>query len=361
MRLRGPLLCVLAVLGTLDAQGTAGHGFQTAQPGYRFRFPRDHGAHPAYALEWWYFTGHLWSRDGARRYGYQLTFFRKGLDQAWTGSPGWRADQFLLAHAALTDVGRGRFRSEERFNRAGLPAGAAEGRLDLRDASWTARAERSGRIHLGFSVRDAALELDLEPLTAPVVFGEQGVSRKGSDPAAASHYVSFPRLASTGTLRLDGRAEAVRGSSWMDHEFSSSQLAPDQVGWDWAGIQLRDGRSLMVYRLRHADGSQDPWSTLAEVDAGGHLRRSTQDFQWSGGAWTSPASGARYPLPSRLRAWGEEWTLEPLVPDQELRTRLGARITYWEGACRVRDGQGREAGDAYVELTGYAHSMQGRF
>lgn len=50
-----------------------------------------------------------------------------------------------------------------------------------------------------------------------------------------------------------------------------------------------------------------------------------------------------------------------MLPDQELRTRLGAGITYWEGACRVLDAQGREAGDAYVELTGYAHSMQGRF
>jgi predicted secreted hydrolase len=194
-----------------------------------------------------------------------------------------------------------------------------------------------------------------------VVFGDDGVSRKGADPAAASHYLCFPRLDTTGTLRRPGGAEAVRGRSWMDHEFGSAQLAPGQTGWDWAGIQLRDGRSLMAYRLRDADGAQDPWSVLTEVDPRGRILRTTRDFQWTGGSWRSPGSGARYPLPGQLRAWDEAWTLEPLVADQELRTRLGARITYWEGACRVRDAQGREAGDAYVELTGYAHSMQGRF
>lgn len=336
--------------------------FRTAQPGYVFQFPRDHGAHPGFSTEWWYFTGHLWSADGRQRYGYQLTFFRKGLPaRAWTGSPAWRTDQIHLAHAALTDVTEGSFRTEERLNREGIPAGAAAGALELRNAGWTARMGGGGRIHLDFSVGDASLELDLDPATPPVVFGEAGVTRKGADPAAASHYLSFPRLASTGLLRRSGRETPLRGTSWMDHEFSSSQLSPGQVGWDWAGLQLRDGRSLMVYRLRGADGGQDPFSTLTEVAADGHILRATRDFQLTGGAWRSPASGAVYPLPLRLRAWGEAWTLEPLVPDQELRTRLGASITYWEGACRVRDGSGREAGEAYVELTGYAHSMQGRF
>lgn len=336
-------------------------GFRTAQPGYGFQFPRDHGSHPDFATEWWYFTGHLWTADGQHRYGYQLTFFRKALPAGtWKGSPAWRTDQIHLAHAALTDVSAGRFTTEERLNRQGLPAAAAEGRLDLRNASWTAAGSGS-RIRLSFSVQDASLELDLEAATPPVIFGENGVSRKGADPAAASHYVTLPRLATTGTLRRGGREQSVRGQSWMDHEFSSTQLAPGQVGWDWAGIQLQDGRSLMVYRLRGADGAQDPWSTLSEVSAAGVRTRSTRDFRLTGGRWKSPGSGASYPLPLRLEAWGQSWTLEPLVADQELRTRQGAGITYWEGACAVRDGQGAPAGDAYVELTGYAHSMQGRF
>jgi predicted secreted hydrolase len=340
--------------------------FRTAQPGYVFQFPRDHGAHPAFAMEWWYFTGHLWSADGARRYGYQLTFFRRALGAAprapgaWNGSPDWRADPIFLAHAALTEVNGGRFRTETRLNRAGLPAAASAAGLDLRNGGWTARMGADGRIQLGFSVGAAALDLELAPATPPVVYGEDGVSRKGADPAAASHYLCFPRLASTGSLVLPDRQESLHGLSWMDHEFSSSQLAPDQVGWDWAGIQLGDGRSLMVYRLRDAAGAQDPWSTLTEVAGDGRILRTTRAFRLTGGVWRGP-SGAVYPLPLRLEAWGERWTLEPLVADQELRTRAGTPITYWEGACRVRDGQGRPCGDAYVELTGYAHSMQGRF
>jgi predicted secreted hydrolase len=335
--------------------------FQQARPGYRFQFPRDHGAHPGYATEWWYFTGHLWSADGARRYGYQLTFFREGLAaRDYRGSAAWRSDQIHLAHAAITDLGQGRFRFETRLNREGIPATAVTGRLALRNAGWTARMDAPGRVHLGFTVGAADLDLELVSAQPPVLFGEAGIVRKGADPTCASHYVTFPRMATTGTL-AGRRQERLHGLSWMDHEFSSSQLAPDQVGWDWAGIQLKDGRSLMVYRLRRADGSQDPWSLASEVDPSGRVARTTRAFRLTGGAWRSPASGAVYPLPLRLEALGETWTLEPLLADQELRTRAGTPITYWEGACRVRDGQGRVAGDAYVELTGYAHSMQGRF
>jgi len=350
----------LALPALLLLPPAAAPGFRAAVPGYRFQFPRDHGAHPEFATEWWYFTGHLWSGDGRRRYGYQLTFFREALPAgAWAGSPAWRSDQILLAHAALTEVATGRFQSEERLNRAGLPATAGTGGLDLRNAGWSARMAPGGGIHLAFTVGAADLELDLAPGPL-VVFGQDGVTRKGADPAAASHYLSFPRLASRGRLRGPGRDEALSGQSWMDHEFSSSQLAPGHVGWDWAGIQLRDGRSLMVYRLRGPGGAQDPWSTLTEVAADGRILRTTHAFSLTGAGWRSPG-GASYPLPLQVRAWGASWTLEPLVADQELRTRLGPGITYWEGACRVRDGGGAEVGDAYVELTGYAHSMQGRF
>ena len=334
-------------------------GFRTAEPGYLFQFPRDHGAHPEFRTEWWYFTGHLWNAEG-QRYGYQLTFFRSALPAgAWKGTPAWRSDQIHLAHAALTDVAGRQFTTEERLNREGIPARAATTGLDLANASWSARAQGS-RVHLSFSVGRSSLELDLEPTTPPVIFGEDGVTRKGADPGATSHYVTFPRLTTTGRLTA-GRSQILHGNSWMDHEFSSSQLSRDQVGWDWAGIQLKDGHSLMVYRLRDRAGAQDPCSLLTECDASGKVLRSTHAFRFAGDTWRSPHSAAAYPLPLRLEAWGRTLSLEPVLADQELRTRLGAGITYWEGACRVVDGQGQEAGDAYVELTGYAHSMQGRF
>ena len=365
MRLRRtiPFLAVplLALVPT-----TTPDGFAVARPGYRFAFPRDHGSHPDFRTEWWYFTGHLWTSDGKRRFGYQLTFFRQASPKpagGWTGSSAWRTDQIHLAHAALTDEAGRRFRVAERLNREGIPAGSAPNRLSVFNESWSAAMQPYGTIALRMKAEDAALDLTLKPMTPPVVFGEDGVSRKGADPTASSHYITFPRLASTGTLQLGKAAPLqVSGPGWMDHEFSSNQLSEGQVGWDWAALQLRDGRSLMAYRMRSKDGGQDPFSSITEVDPKGRITRSSRDFTLRGkGQWTSPASKTAYPQPLEIDAWGERWTLVPILADQELRTARSTGITYWEGACRVLDGSGKEVGDAYLELTGYAHSLKGRF
>ena len=348
-------------------------GFAVARPGYRFDFPRDHGSHPAFRTEWWYFTGHLWNLDSKRRFGYQLTFFRQAtpLSRNTAGDPevrpggssAWRSDQIFLAHATLTDEMGKRFLVSERLNRAGLVAGAAEDHLAVFNESWKAEQDGSGLIRLHLSVQGAVLELTMQAPASPVIFGKDGVSRKGAEPTAASHYLTFPQLPSSGLLKLPNAAPMrVSGRTWMDHEFSSNQLSADQVGWDWAGIQLRDGRSLMAYRMRQKDGSQDPYSSITEVDAKGRITRSTKDFKViENGAWTSPASNTRYPQPITFEAWGERFKLIPLLQDQELRTSRSTGVTYWEGACRVLDGTGMEIGDAYLEQTGYAHSLKGRF
>ncbi|MBK8727514.1 MAG: carotenoid 1,2-hydratase [Holophagaceae bacterium] len=362
--------CLLPLAAQRPAQSpapvpaTTPDGFTVARPGYRFSFPKDHGSHPDFRTEWWYFTGHLWSADGKRRFGYQLTFFRQASPSAaWTGSAAWRTDQIHLAHGALTDETGRRFRVAERLNRGGLPADAALDRLAVFNEAWSAELGPEGAIILRMKVDDARLELTLQPATPPVVFGEDGVSRKGADPTASSHYITFPRLASTGTLKFGSAPPIpVSGQSWMDHGFSSNQLSAGQVGWDWAAVQLRDGRSLMAYRMRLQDGGQDPFSSITEVDPKGRITRSTRTFAMRAkGQWTSPASRTAYPQPLEVEAWGERWTLVPILADQELRTARSTGITYWEGACRVLDSNGKEVGDAYLELTGYAHSLKGRF
>ncbi|HJV22427.1 MAG TPA: lipocalin-like domain-containing protein [Holophagaceae bacterium] len=347
----------LAALALLQIPERTPEGFLVARPGKVFQFPKDHGSHPGFRTEWWYWTGHL--QDGrGRAYGFQLTFFRQASPAAaWKGSAAWRSDQIHLAHAALTDVGAGTFHTEERLDRGGLMAGAADSGIQVFHGSWSAGAER-----LRFQVRGRSLELTVKALTPPVIFGEDGVSRKGADPTAASHYVTFPRLEVAGRLRDPDGERAVTGLAWMDHEWSSNQLDAAQVGWDWAGLQLDDGRSLMAYRLRRADGSPDPWSSATLVDSNGRILARTRAFSMvASGSWRSPRSGAPYPLPLRLVAFGETWTLEPLVQDQELGNGRPGGITYWEGACRVRDASGADRGRAYLELTGYAHSLKGRF
>ena len=373
-------------------------GFATAVPGRVFRFPEDHGRHPDFRIEWWYVTGHLETAEPpVRRFGYQATFFRRanprpegpgtgaGETRRDGGAPSrFGDDEVHLAHMALLDADTGRFLHEERWNRRGWDAESAVGRLDVRNGPWSLRAlgrpvgphVRFARpdgtgpaepIQLQGGVQASALwNLVLTPLKPLAVFGTDGVSRKAAEPAAASHYLTWSRLATDGELTLEGKVLRVTGRSWMDHEISSSQLGADQVGWDWTGLQLDDGREIMAYRLRRADGSTDPFSTLAWVDRDGRVRHlPSSGFRWRPeGTWKSPRSGGIYPASVVLEIGSVEGfpaatlRLRPLAADQELLGGAGG-IPYWEGACEVLDADGRHVGRAFLEMTGYAGDLTG--
>ena len=363
MMMRG-LALAAGLAATLGAQVplTTADGFAVPQPGRVFSFPRDHGSHPEFKLEWWYVTGHLYA-DGAggRRFGFQATFFRQS-------SPD-KSTQLHLAHMAILDGATGKFLHQERLNRAGWDAGSAVETLDVRQGNWSLRLSDAGakagaeKIELRGGVQaEAALALTLTPAKPLVVFGENGVSRKGAAPTAASHYLTFSRLRAEGEVTLGAEKFAVRGEAWMDHEISSSQLDTNQVGWDWVSVQFTDRRELMLYRLRTRDGGADPASSLTWVDAAGKPEK--RKFAWEVlDTWKSPTTGAVYPsrvaLTTTDPATGAtvRYTLEPLARDQELAGRLGG-IAYWEGACRVRDAAGKEVGSAYMELTGYAAELK---
>jgi len=349
-------------------------GFAVPRPDPVFAFPRDHGAHPDYKIEWWYLTGHLYANEGLapRRFGFQATFFRSAAPRAVSAQPGPAAfghDQIYLAHMALIDVSTGRFLHQERLNRAGWDATASTTTLAVRNGDWSlalmepAAAPGSETLALMGGIRaDARFALTLVPKKPLVRFGAGGYSRKGAAPTAASYYLTFPRVAANGTLTLDGHELRVAGEVWMDHEYSSSQLDQNQVGWDWLSAQLADGRELMFYRLRTTDGGADAASTLTWVDRDG--RATTAPFRWEPlTTWKSPHTGAVYPQRVRLTttdpATGAEavFLVDPLHPDQELGGSLGG-VTYWEGACRVRSPAGVELGSAYLELTGYDRAVE---
>jgi predicted secreted hydrolase len=208
----------------------------------------------------------------------------------------------------------------------------------------------------------------LEPSKPRVLFGTNGVSRKAADPSAASHYITYTRLKVSGHLSREFKRVPVTGDAWFDHEFSSSQLGEGQVGWDWASIQLKDGREIMAYRMRRRDGSTDPFSTLAWINRSGQLRHyDAREFQWETLAqWKSPVTHAAYPTQVRIRAqdpatgMARAFVLKPRVANQELRGDIGG-IAYWEGSCRVENEAGEEIGNAYLELTGYDGNLRGRF
>ncbi|WP_447978049.1 lipocalin-like domain-containing protein [Candidatus Nitrospira bockiana] len=357
---------ILACLCTAPvwADDRAAVVFRQAESGYRFEFPRDHGSHDEFRTEWWYYTGHLTTEDG-RRLGYELTFFRQGLEdaRAHANPSRWAVRHLYLAHAAVSDLARTRFHYAEKVSRAGLgKAGAESGALHVWIDDWSLAAVRPDHRehHLKAIAETFAFDLVLTAQKDPVVHGESGISRKGRQPGQASHYYSFTRLATSGTLSLEGRTFRVHGTSWMDHEFGSGKLGDDQVGWDWFSMQFENGSELMLYRLRRSDGAADPASsgTFVRSDGTTHALSLSDVLITVIDYWTSPVSGARYPSGWRISipSLALSVSVTPKMSAQELRTTRSTRVTYWEGAVSIRGqlhGQPL-TGEGYVELTGYA-------
>lgn len=349
---QGTVVSVTEALG-----GKPEGGFSRADAPRRFSFPADHGPHPGFRTEWWYFTGNLKSGQG-REFGYQLTFFRVALKPGPAArSSRWGANEVFMAHFAVTDVGSSRFHHAERFSRAaaGL-AGAGGSPLAVRLEDWSALETSADPWSMKLAARngDAAIDLEVRSIKPVVLNGERGLSRKGSEPGSASYYYSIPRMETSGTIRIGMESFTVSGLSWLDREWSTSALEQGQAGWDWFALQLDDGRDIMFYQLRRSDGSTDPFSsgTLVAADGTGRHLAGSEVQPAITGWWTSPASGARYPSRWRLLVPGEKLDLEivPRLADQEHR----ASFRYWEGAVEVRGAStGSPGGSGYVEMTGY--------
>ncbi len=335
----------------------AGVEYRQALPGYRYQFPRDHFDHPDFRTEWWYYTGNVHARDG-HRYGFELVFFRQGEHRGPADNPSvWRIDDLYLAHLALTDIDGKRFLSSERLNRAGPGiAGISFDQGRIWNGNWESKWDiRSGVQTLSAVAEGIRFKLRLSPRKPPVIQGENGVSQKAAGPGKASYYVSFSRLAVEGMVN----GAAVSGAAWMDHEWFTHQLEPDQVGWDWFSAQLENNTELMLFQLRHRDGSADPYSAGTYVAADGrttHLKRG--DFQLQPlSFWKSPATGARSPIRWRITIPSLRIALEctAAFAGQELLSKEGSIPSYWEGAVNY---SGTSSGVGYLEMTGYSEPMR---
>jgi predicted secreted hydrolase len=336
----------------------------------KIALPADHASHPDYKIEWWYYTGNLDTREG-RRFGYQVTFFRVGVNRTPPNASRWAVRDLHMAHFAVSDLKSRRFHVFDRLQREGAGwAGAATDRYAVWNGTWSARANPDGSHHLQARDRrdardredrevvesEVALDLTLTNTSRSMAHGRDGYSRKGREEGNASAYYSLPRLVTRGTLSIDGQQYEVTGSSWMDHEFGSSVLETDQVGWDWFGLQFDDGRELMLYQMRRRDGSRDPFSngTLMKRD-GTIARLSRDDYTLEPlETWRSEATGTTYPTRWRVTIPREGLTFEvrAAMNNQELHTPRSTNVTYWEGAVDVTRPNGAR-GRGYAELTGY--------
>ena len=326
--------------------------YPEVRPGVTLSFPRDHGAHSDFRTEWWYITGWLDTADG-RALGFQVTFFRTRPSIDERNDSAFAPKQILFAHAALSDPSVGHLLHDQRVARQGFGlAQASTSDMDVILDDWTLKRGGDGKISTRAGGKDFTLDLNFDPKQPVMLEGEEGYSRKGPLPTQASHYYSLPHLAVSGTVTRGGRKLTVKGTAWLDREWSSAYLAPGAVGWDWVGFNFDDGGALMAFRIRDQKG-QALWAGGSYRDVKGTLTvLAPTDLAFATlRRWHSPRTGADYPvaqsLSVRLPGGMKEWRITPLFDDQELDSRAGGGPVYWEGAARVPGGRG------YLELTGY--------
>jgi len=341
-------------------------GWRMAAPGKTYEFPADHLSHPDFKTEWWYFTGNLKTTEG-RRLGYQITWFRQGIrppSEAGTAESSFVLDHLYFGHIAISDLKDETFKFGQIIRRgAHGETGAAElvsgepvpkefeGKLVWIEP-WDLTLTAEGGLLIQAESEGIVLDLHLEPTRTPIFHGKDGFSQKAEGKGNGSHYYSFTRLKTTGSVAIgDTIYNDVTGSSWFDREWSTSVLGERQIGWDWFSLNLSDGSDLMLYQLREADGSASSFSkgTLRKKD-GTRIRIGEGDFELEPiETWTSEATGGEYPI---------KWALK--IPEQDIDLTVSAAfseqelvlfpVTYWEGAVRV---EGTQTGEGYMELTGY--------
>jgi predicted secreted hydrolase len=361
------LLCAAMTVGNAQSP------WREAKAGYTFEFPRDHAAHPDFKIEWWYYTGNVRTKEG-RRFGYQVTFFRVGIEHTPKNPSRWAVRDLYMTHLAVSDAQGQRYRYAEKLTRGGPGlAGAASDRYYVWNEDWKAGVgdRGSGDRGSGIGTRhfitanhpNAGVDFVLDEGKPPAINGIDGINQKGARDGNASHYYSLTRMPTRGSITVDGERFEVSGETWMDHEFSTSFLEPEQRGWDWFSIQLSDNRELMLYRMRRADGSRDPRSSGTLVDANGRTRHLTDaDFVLTPGRTTFKSNnGATYPTEWTVSIPSEQLELRITTPlnDQELSLVQSTGVAYWEGMIDVAGQSGGRAvtGAGYLEMTGYYGSL----
>ncbi len=355
-------LCILSV-GLYVACSDEEPEFLSVTPDLSINLPADHAAHPDYKTEWWYYTGHLKGENG-KKYGFQLTWFRVGLTPEEQRESKFGSGTFYFAHFGLTEKDDETFRHAEAISRGGEFDNAGADARVLRTWIGDWKVERLGDMfYMSARTDTMGLSLIATPEKPVVLQGKNGYSQKGASPTNASMYYSYTRLSVAGILEIEGQPVRVEGQAWMDHEYGTSQLDENQVGWDWFSLQLDNNEEIMVYGLRQEDGSFSPNATGAYILADGTkvplaLKDYTIDVLET---WKSPVSGGTYPSKWRITIPSQnmEAVVSPYVANQEMQTENSARVTYWEGAVSIdatKDGE-KIAGEGYVEMTGYANKL----
>lgn len=346
-------MALLAAAGPARAQGFAGlggeaEGYASVVRGRALTFPADHGAHPQFRIEWWYVTANLRGEDG-ETYGAQWTLFRQAMAPGVEGQ-GWESRQLWMGHAAVTGARQHLF--AERLARGGVgQAGVKAAPFHAFIDAWELRAlegaaaQTLAPLALHASSTDFRINLRLDAKQPVVLQGEGGYSEK-STRGQASYYYSQPFFTARGEIVLAGRRVAVTGQAWLDREWSSQPLAPDQKGWDWMSLHLASGDKMMLFRLRQDDGADYRSGNWIDADGTTHVLAAS-DIAMTPTAWTT--IGAHVVPTSWTVAIASRGLTISITP-LNAQSWMGTSIPYWEGPVRI---EGSHSGVGYLEATGY--------
>ncbi|MDT8318952.1 MAG: lipocalin-like domain-containing protein [Xanthomonadales bacterium] len=342
--------------GGLAVLAQSAEGFAQAQPDDALQFPRDHGSHPDYRIEWWYVTANLEDDEG-RPYGAQWTLFRFAVQPpgSWEPESPWQSEQVFMAHMAITTPAE--HFAFQRYARGGDHRGIAQAGVTARPFAawlddWSLRSSEGNwlPLELRAAQNGFGLRLRLESDRPPLLQGEAGFSQKHPD-GGGSWYYSQPFLKARGELRIDGQPVPVRGQAWLDREWSSQFLQSDQAGWDWFALHLESGEKLMLFRLRARDGGAD---FRHGVLIGPDGSRQTLEPSRIGlqPLHETAVAGRSLPLHWRidLPEIGRSLEVEALHPAQW----LDVDFPYWEGVVSVSGESPGSRGRGYLELTGFS-------
>ena len=344
---------------------TANADWKQAKAPRNWSFPRDHGAHPDFKTEWWYFTGNLKTKEN-QHLGYQFTFFRQGVQTKPNSTEStWSIRDLYFSHLAVSDIKNKKFYSDEKVSRGNLgQADYSQERMDIKLHDWSIQQTNKDQFELFAESNEITLTLSVKSTKPLIKQGHNGLSQKTDAPGEASYYYSYTRLATTGQILIKGKSYDVEGTSWFDHEFMSNMMTDRVVGWDWFSIQLETGDELMLYQIRDQNGMVTRWSKATYIDTEGDklLLDPTKLVYQITNSWRSPHTKATYP---------SGWTLEypplklklqvkPILDDQEMILKQFQEMAYWEGSCHIQGKiHGKNTkGYGYTELTGYASPIQ---
>lgn len=343
-------MVVLSILLSLplrsEAQGFAGlgadaEGFALPERGFSFEFPRDHGAHPEYRIEWWYLTANLKDAEG-REFGLQWTLFRSALEPR--EAEGWQSPQLWMGHAAVTTPSA--HHVAERLARGGIgQAGVTTEPFEAWIDDWSMAGESFDAMRLRASGVDFAYDVDLVARGPLIFHGERGYSQKSAS-GRASYYYSQPFFEVAGTLRLPEGEVAVTGTAWLDREWASQPLGESQISWDWFSMVFDSGARMMGFTLRDTEGGT--YTAATWIDPDGTTTAFPDGAFVAEPLGEASVAGRQVPVrwQARLAQKGVDVTVEALNPQAWMTTS----VEYWEGPVVI---SGTHAGHGYLEMTGY--------